>query len=90
MTALFFVPPTADARPARRVDLAHLARLFAEPDEAPKPKNDRSQVARIVMMVLILLGAIGDTVLVTKTEALSSCAATNPHAIGLISHPVSF
>lgn len=78
MTALLFIPSTAGAACGRRVDLANLASRFAVVDE-PAPRRARGRAGRIALLILILVGAIGDLMLVSQHEALaSSLAASQP------------
>ena len=79
MTALFFVTPgradSADIGSLRRIDFAHLARMFAEPEPAVLPPvRERRQAMRLAAAALLLLGALGDTMLVARPAALASSA----------------
>ncbi len=71
MTAFLFIPPTTAGAPiGRRVDFGNIGSLFAETEEpAPRPKN---QTAKIGMIILVLLGVVGDALLVTHPDALAS------------------
>ena len=71
MTAFLFIPTPADARLGRRVDFGNIASLFAEADEPP-PRHEKSQAARIGLMILILLGTLGDLMLVARPDALAN------------------
>ena len=75
MTAFLFIPATGGTGLARRVDFANIGSLFTEV-EPPKPSRDRHHIARVALMIIILLGAIGDTVLVARPGALTSCTTT--------------
>ncbi len=75
MTALFFVIPShAEHGSLRRVDFAHLARLFAEPDPIPLPpvRERRRTVRLAAAATLFLLGALGDTMLVARPTVAPS------------------
>ncbi len=87
MTALFFISQGALSRglppqgtghrgtgAGRRIDLASIAQLFAEPDAPPPPRVTRRPVVRLAMLALILLGVVGDVVFVAKPGALSTAA----------------
>lgn len=77
MTAFLFISPSSDARMGRRVDFANIGSLFADVEQPPR-RHEKNQAARIGLMILILLGVIGDTLLVTRPEAL---------AAGFVAHP---
>ena len=74
MTALLFIPTTADARLDRRLDFARIASLFADRDEPPPPV--RGNLARIGLLILILCGVIGDTMLVSHSDTVTNVMST--------------
>jgi len=80
MTAFLFIPSTSDARLARRVDFANIASLFAEGEEPAGPSRSR-RLSQIVAAVLIAVIAIGDAVLVTRPDALSSLSIGSRHTV---------
>jgi hypothetical protein len=76
MTSFLFIPSTTAGLPAaRRVDLARLAAQFAEVEE-PAPRAASGQLTRLALMLLILFGVIGDTMLVTRPAAVANAIAT--------------
>ena len=76
MTAFLFVPSATGAGQERRIDVANLARMFAETEE-PAPRRARGELARVLMLVLILFGMIGDAVLVTRPRRFRQRAHDN-------------
>lgn len=83
MTAFLFIPSTTGVGPGRRVNFADIANLFSEL-EAPPPQRRRLQPARIALMMLVLLGAIGDTLIVARPDALANCLS-----IGQVARPAA-
>ena len=80
MSAFLYIAARNDGvEGARRVDLANIAGLFAEPDQPRKGRRDRRPL-RIAIAVLVWLIAIGEMVLVTQPETLASCAAVGQPA----------
>ena len=77
MTAFLFIPTPRDTKLARRVDFANIASLFTEADEPASAHAPRGLVTRAMAMVLILLFAVGDSILVARPDALSRCFATH-------------
>ena len=83
MTAFLFIPATRNTRLARRVDFTNIAALFAEAEEPPTRKPVfKGQAMRLAAMALILVGIVGDTILVARPKLLASTiAATHQAAI---------
>ena len=81
MTAFLFIPATHDARLPRRVDFANIAALFTEAEEpqARKPIL-KGQAMRLAAMALILVGIVGDTILVARPKLLASAIAATHQA----------
>lgn len=91
MTAFLFIPATRDARYTRRVDFANIASLFTETDEPAPTRRSHDTAARVAAMLLILFGAIGDTILVARPDALARCFTGSHQTIsGAPSRPASF
>ena len=81
MTAFLFIPATRDARLVRRVDFANIANLFAEAEEPPVRKAlFRGQAIRLAAMALILIGIVGDTVLVARPRLFAGAFAATRQA----------
>ncbi len=73
MTSFLFIPQTFDARQGRRIDFAGMASLFAEPDEPVTVRPSPRAKHRLLAGLLILICALGDTVLIARPDALMSC-----------------
>ena len=86
MTALFFVAPGpaghADPGSLRRIDFVHLARLFAEPEPPVLPPvRERRQTMRLAAAALLLLGALGDAVLVARPSTMAAGGPAAPSGL---------
>jgi hypothetical protein len=77
MTSYLFIPTTFDARSGRRVDFANMASLFAVPDEAPIARQPKDTRTRVLASLLILLCALGDTMLIARPDTLMSCLSSS-------------
>ena len=77
MTAFLFIPAVVGGRDARRVDLGNIASLFSESEEPARRELAGRTVLRAVATALLLLLAIGDTLLVARPAALG-CPAPRP------------
>lgn len=78
MTAFLFIPAIAGSRDARRVDLGNIATLFSESEEPARREPAGRTMLRAAATALLLLLAIGDTVLVMRPAALGGCPAPRP------------
>ena len=81
MTAFLFIPTPRDARLARRVDFANIASLFTETEETPVRKTVlQGQAIRLAAMALILIGIVGDTILVARPRLIADAFAVSNQA----------
>jgi hypothetical protein len=69
MTAFLFIPARDESRSAQRVDFDNIASLFVEADDLPPSRRWRSGV-RLAMTLVLLLLAVGDTLLVARSSVL--------------------
>lgn len=74
MTTFLFIPTSTDGRRERQVDFAGIASLFAEAEEPARRPGAKRGLFRLAAAVLLLLLAVGDTLLVART--LTSSPAT--------------
>lgn len=77
MTALLFISPTTSGS-ARSLDFAGIAGLFAEVEEPARRRGPSRRLWRAAAAALLVLIAIGDTLLVARPGALSGCPVLRP------------
>ena len=70
MTAFLFIP-AATGRVSRRVEFANFASLFTDIEEPAAPRGRGVHVVRFLAMLVVLVLAIGDTVLIARPDALA-------------------
>lgn len=75
MTAFLFIPSTLDSSAARRVDFGNIASLFAEYEEPLRPADVKRNLLRAGAAALLLLLAVGDTLLVTRPTPMTGLPA---------------
>ena len=78
MTACLFIP-AATGSMTRRVEFANFASLFADVEEPAAARGRGRHVVRLLAMLVMLVLAIGDTVLIARPDALAQ-APGNPAA----------
>jgi len=71
MSAFLFISAPAGAKLSRRVDLSNFPSLFAEVEELAAPRDPGVLLTRLLALLLILVFAVGDTLLVTRPDTLT-------------------
>ena len=71
MTAFLFIPTSSDGKLARRVDFGNIASLFADVDEPATHARSNNTMTRVLALLMIVIFAVGDTVLVARPYALT-------------------
>ena len=79
MTAFLFIPATVGTDSMRRIDVARMASLFAEVDEPASHCRPPRTLFRVAAAALLVLLAIGDTLLVTRPGSLACETAPRPN-----------
>jgi hypothetical protein len=64
-----FIASATEPGRGRRVDFGQIVSLLAESDDPPQPPL-RDRAGRLALVILIVLGLIGDTLLIVRPEAL--------------------
>ena len=90
MTAFLFISSVRHAGLDRRVDLANFASLFGDHDEPPLAPPLRAPVMRVALLALLLVGAMGDVMMVSRVDVLSGLIAASPGVSGKLVRSVSF
>ena len=80
MTAFLFIASTGHAQLAQRVDLANFATLFGDRDEVPPVSRTRRPFARVALAALLVVGAVGDALMVARPDVLGTCLAGSSSA----------
>ncbi len=90
MTAFLFISSARHAGLGRRVDLANFASLFGDRDEPSVALPPRPPVMRVALLALLLVGAMGDVLMVSRPDVLGGLLADSPGASRKLVHNVSF
>lgn len=79
MTTFLFIPPSGSDRHIRQVDFASIAGLFAEAEEPSRQTRTGHGLLRLAAAVLLVLLAVGDTLLVARTLTNSPATRSVAH-----------
>ena len=78
MTAFLLIPASVGSDSRRRVDFARMASLFSEVEE-PAPRSGPSRtMLRVVAAALLVLLAVGDTLLMARPGTLACPSMPRP------------